>query len=98
MLSHLRDRLAPAMVAGMDTKKQPQTAAPLALRAWMMAHSVSFPALATLASVKRQTVYRWVDGSSRPSALARQVIERVTGGHVPASLWMTAEEMRRLVG
>jgi DNA-binding transcriptional regulator YiaG len=98
VLSHLRDRLAPARVAGMDTQKQPQTAAPLALRAWMMAHSVSFPALATLASVKRQTVYRWVDGSSRPSALARQVIERVTGGHVPASLWMTAEEMRRLVG
>ena len=82
----------------MDTPQHAQTAAPLALRAWMLANSVSFPALATLSGVKRQTVYRWVDGSSRPGALARQVIERVTGGHVPSSLWLTADEMRRAKG
>lgn len=66
------------------------------LAAWMAAQGVRDREVALAVKRSRGAVIAWRHGQYRPEAEFRDMLERFTGGAVPASSWRTAEETKAL--
>jgi DNA-binding transcriptional regulator YdaS (Cro superfamily) len=52
------------------------------LAEWLSTNDISVPAFADRIGRHKTTVYRWLDGSERPSPSAIEIVSRETGGDV----------------
>ncbi len=65
------------------------------VRAWLGTRTLDW--LASVLGVSAPAVYAWVSGATCPVLETAAVLERLTGGAVPASAWADPGEVERRV-
>lgn len=66
------------------------------LRKWMRDHDAKQRAVAVAAGVTRVAVYGWLRGDYLPGPVERARIEAFTNGAVPATAWLTRDELAQI--